>query len=301
MFGKNDIVGKKYFKDADGKLLVTSVFFTLQGEGPYRGMPAVFVRLAMCNLACSFCDTYFNSGDWMTADELIHKIDVRIIEYFNGIVPEWAEFWPQFAESWPEFNSDSDVIIKRKMGLVISGGEPMLQDALVPFLNKADKYFDWMQIESNGTQYQDIPSHTTLVVSPKCSEKSGKPIKYLEPNEKVLERADCLKFVMCADSDSPYSSVPEWALKWRGNYEKEIFVSPMNIYNSEPMKSKQLRTQKNDISIDERSTVDEVISFWDPGLLNMAENQKNHEYTAKYCVQHGLTLNLQIHLYASLA
>jgi 7-carboxy-7-deazaguanine synthase len=33
----------------------------------------------------------------------------------------------------------------------------------------------------------------------------------------------------------------------------------------------------------------------------MGENQKNHEYAAKYCAQHGLTMNLQIHLYASLA
>ena len=33
----------------------------------------------------------------------------------------------------------------------------------------------------------------------------------------------------------------------------------------------------------------------------MEANQINHEYTAKYCVKNGLTLNLQIHLYASLA
>jgi len=33
----------------------------------------------------------------------------------------------------------------------------------------------------------------------------------------------------------------------------------------------------------------------------MAENQKNHEYAAKYCARHGYTLNLQVHLYASLA
>jgi hypothetical protein len=45
MFGTNELVGKKYFKDAaQDTLLVTSVFFTLQGEGPYSGLPAVFVR-----------------------------------------------------------------------------------------------------------------------------------------------------------------------------------------------------------------------------------------------------------------
>jgi hypothetical protein len=53
--------------------------------------------------------------------------------------------------------------------------------------------------------------------------------------------------------------------------------------------------------LEERSAVDEVISFWEEGLLDMKENQKNHEYAARYCAKHGHILNLQIHLYASLA
>ena len=56
MFGMNTITGKAYFRDApENTLTVTSRFFTLQGEGPYRGMPAYFVRLAKCNLSCHFC------------------------------------------------------------------------------------------------------------------------------------------------------------------------------------------------------------------------------------------------------
>lgn len=285
MFGKNDIVGKKFFEKAEGKLLVTSVFITLQGEGVFSGQPAVFVRLAMCNLACSFCDTYFNSGDWYTVNDLMGKIDAVISEYFNQEVPEWASYWN----------------MPRKLGVVVTGGEPMLQDALVPFLEEANKEFTWTQIESNGTQYQPIPDLTTLVISPKCSEKNGKPIKYLQPNEKVLDRADCLKFVISGDPGSPYNSVPDWALEWRKIEEKPVFVSPMNIYNREPQASKLLRAGKNHITIDERSKIDEVISFWEEGLLDMEANQRNHEYAAKYCVQHGLTLNLQLHLYASLA
>ncbi|MNX93192.1 hypothetical protein D3C86_1253690 [compost metagenome] len=75
----------------------------------------------------------------------------------------------------------------------------------------------------------------------------------------------------------------------------------MNNYNDIPAMSKKQRALNNGISLEERSTVDEVISFWEPGLLNMEENQKNHEYAARYCVTHGFILNLQIHLYASLA
>ena len=59
MFGLNEKVGKSYFKDAGDKLFVTSIFYTIQGEGPMRGRPALFVRLAKCNLGCSWCDAFF--------------------------------------------------------------------------------------------------------------------------------------------------------------------------------------------------------------------------------------------------
>ena len=44
-----------------------------------------------------------------------------------------------------------------------------------------------------------------------------------------------------------------------------------------------------------------MIDFWEPGLLDLAANQANHEYTAKYCLDHGFRLNLQQHLYVSMA
>ena len=280
MFGKNEIVGQKYFNEAaEDQLFVTSIFYTLQGEGPYRGEPAIFVRLAKCNLACSFCDTYFDGGDWLTFDQVYDRIMAAAVSYFGGEVPGWFE---------------------QKVGLVITGGEPMLQKNLGTFLHKVQNLFAWTQIESNGTVWQDIPAETTLVCSPKCSEKNGEPVKYLKPNKDVMDRADCLKFVMNADPDSPYSDIPDWAHEY-ATAGKKVFVSPMNVYNREPQKSKQMRSTKNDISMEERSAVDEVISFWEEGLLNMTENQKNHEYTAQYCARNGFTLNLQIHLYASLA
>jgi organic radical activating enzyme len=292
MFGKNEIVGQKYFNDAGDKLFVTSIFYTLQGEGPYRGEPAVFVRLAKCNLACSFCDTYFDGGDWLTFEEISTRIDDVIGDYFEADVPIWAT---------PV--ATMDYVMPRKMVLVVTGGEPMLQKNLGPFLEYIRHEFQHTQIESNGTVMQDIPESTTLVVSPKCLEKNGKPVKYLQPNQDVMKRADCLKFVMNADPDSPYSSIPDWAVDfiYTDTTNKKVFISPMNIYNNEPQKSKQMRNNKNDISLAERSAVDEVISFWEEGLLNMPENQKNHEYAARYCASNGFILNLQIHLYASLA
>ena len=133
-------------------------------------------------------------------------------------------------------------------------------------------------------------------------EKEGRAIKYFAPSKTILDRADCLKFVMSSDCDSPYNNIPEWAHEWkRNNPTKEVYCSPMNVYNSFPQKIKLLRAEKGTITMAERSTVDEVISFWEPGLLDLAANQANHEYTGRYCIEHGFKLNLQMHLYASLA
>ena len=59
-------------EQGDGTLLkVHSIFMTIQGEGPFSGHPAVFIRLAGCNLACPFCDTeYTENAVTMTIPEI---------------------------------------------------------------------------------------------------------------------------------------------------------------------------------------------------------------------------------------
>ncbi len=302
MFGTNEIVGQKFFKDAPAdSLFITSMFFTLQGEGPYGGLPALFIRLTKCNLACSFCDTFFDAGDWMTYEAIELKAMQTVMAYFTdkGMkVPDWL-----FTDTISETNGVETLLHRQlNIALVITGGEPTLQKNLTAFLEKQVRNYRYVQIESNGTVNLEIPHGVTLVCSPKCAEKENKPTKYLAPTKQILERADCLKFVMSADQDSPYSEVPAWAHEWKAERGGEIYVSPMNIYNDIPHKAKVIRLEKQgSITIEERSTVDEVISFWEPGLLNMPANQINHEYAAKYCMTHGFRLNLQVHLYASLA
>lgn len=46
----------------DGSLDVVEIFPTIQGEGPFAGQPAIFVRLAGCNLQCPACDTDYTSN-----------------------------------------------------------------------------------------------------------------------------------------------------------------------------------------------------------------------------------------------
>ncbi|STY28565.1 Organic radical activating enzyme [Legionella wadsworthii] len=290
MFGLNDKVGQSFFKTANAdELFVTSRFFTLQGEGPFRGQPAYFIRLAKCNLACSFCDTYFDAGEWRSFTSLLDESEQVISAFFqsrNLPVPSWAQGF------------------SKKIVLVITGGEPLLQRNLSVFLEKAKPYFQMIQIESNGTSIlNDLPQSTTLVVSPKCLEKNGKAIRYLKPHLKMLERADYLKFVLSAPEEhryTPYSAIPEWAHEWAEKTNKQVFVSPMNRYQKEPQQVLSMREKGNELGLAERSEINEVVSFWEPNLLDLKKNQRNHEYAAEYCMKYGFILNLQIHLFASL-
>lgn len=269
MFGTNGTEGQRYFKDAttDGipRLQVTSIFKTLQGEGPFAGRPAIFVRLTKCNLRCSFCDTYFDTGDWFTYAEL----EQRIEEVAKG--------------------SLSNLV------LVITGGEPSLQKVhLVPFLERMKNRFSAVQIESNGLlSFGPMSEDIVLVVSPKCFESAMGPTHYLRPPIEVLSAANCLKFVVTADEKSPYHTVPKWAKAWGG----PVYVSPMNIYhatNSLTSRSALADTLAN-------RSKNERVSFWEPNLLDLAKVRDNHEYAAQYCLENGFTLSLQMQLFCSLA
>ncbi|MBN9231001.1 MAG: 7-carboxy-7-deazaguanine synthase QueE [Legionella sp.] len=290
MFGTNQQSGKSYFKQASsGKLLVTSRFYTLQGEGPYRGHPAYFIRLAKCNLSCSFCDTYFEEGEWFESSALLAEAEAIIAQFYQERflpVPSWAQ-----GE-------------RKTIGLVITGGEPSLQEQVIELLTLAKNKFQFQQIESNGSiLLPQLPQETTLVISPKCLEQKGIAIRYLQPQGKVLERADCLKFVMAHPGDprfSAYSEIPSWVADWARKTGRPVFISPMNLYKKEPQRAKWARDTQHNLSIHERSEINERISFWEDELLDREANQRNHEYAAEYCLKHGYILNLQLHLFANL-
>ena len=273
MFGTNAVTGVSYFKDAGDRLLVTSRFLTLQGEGPYQGQPAVFIRLTFCNLTCSWCDSFFDEGNYFSIQELLEKTQAMILSKYDSL---------------------------SKCGVVITGGEPSLQKNIVEFLSRckaADVAFT--QIESNGIIPIELPYGITLVVSPKCSEKNH---KYLTPNEFTLHRANCLKFIVTADESSPYHTIPQWAFDWKKETGRPIYISPMNIYRPAFLEAARKRIQeRKEHNIDYRSTVDEVVSGWDDTILDREQNKLNHQYAAAYCIDNGLWLTLQMQLYCCVA
>jgi len=159
-----------------------SVFFTIQGEGPFAGRPAVFVRLYGCNLQCPLCDTDYTS-----------------------VQLEWH----------PDFLSDVVVNAYTAPGrplVVLTGGEPLRQDLSLLISNLQERGCT-VQIETNGTQRLsrntsngvDYPVawHDVKIV---CSPKTGRV-------NKMLERfITAYKYVVIADQVSKEDGLPLTAL-----------------------------------------------------------------------------------------
>ena len=107
-------------------LRVSELFESLQGEGPSLGTPAVFLRLAGCNLACRWCDTEY-SWNFQRYDPRTH-VSVKSVQ-------ELAE----------------DIAARRKPLLVITGGEPLLQQSPLRQLLVALPEQLRIELETNAT------------------------------------------------------------------------------------------------------------------------------------------------------
>jgi 7-carboxy-7-deazaguanine synthase len=268
MFGKNKITGRKYFKHYENHVLkVRSIFYTIQGEGPLMGKPAVFVRLSHCNLTCSFCDAFFEQGVDMT----------------------FAEIYDEIRRELPEHVETSNI--------VITGGEPMLQTNIVPFIDymrSTEMPILDFQIESNGMLWvEGLEDRAVVVISPKCNEdKDGNPTTYKHIHPDAYKHADALKFLVDA-----YHNVADWV---KAEDAHRVYISPINKYHTVPDNKIEGELSGDDVK-DGELVPDEVASFWEGGLFDMEANRINHEYAGNYALKFGYRINLQMHNYLALA
>ncbi len=167
---------------------INDIFYTIQGEGFQSGRPAVFVRVAGCNLwsgreadrakaACSFCDTDFSAKSTFESSVMLA----------NAIL----DFWPDERE---------------RPFIVFTGGEPLLQ--LDPNLVYQLHLFDAIiAVETNGTidnavlpkrRGEDLRTVDWVCVSPKFGTelkvKSGDELKVVWPQLWDLDNLEKLRF-----------------------------------------------------------------------------------------------------------
>jgi organic radical activating enzyme len=115
-------------------LQLSEIFYSVQGEGTWTGTPAVFVRLAGCNLACSFCDTDY------------------ALKFVAGIGDVVARV--------REEGDDCPMVI-------LTGGEPLAQRATPALIDALRADGRRVHIESNGTIDVALRADVWLTVSPK--------------------------------------------------------------------------------------------------------------------------------------
>src|SRR3989442_8639355 len=60
-----------------GQLLIHEIYRSIQGESTFAGLPCVFVRLAVCDARCVWCDTphAFKQGNVYTLDAILENVD----------------------------------------------------------------------------------------------------------------------------------------------------------------------------------------------------------------------------------
>ena len=151
---------------------IAEIFYSVQGEGVFTGMPSVFVRTSGCNLRCTWCDTPYTS--WS---------------------PEGAEM------SVTDIAAD----VKRHpcRHVVVTGGEPMIQPAVVELTNALRDAGLHITIETAGTVWTPVACDL-MSISPKLANST--PLdreggRWAAMHERLRHQPDVLRRLM---AEYPY-------------------------------------------------------------------------------------------------
>lgn len=153
-------------------LNICEIFYSLQGESTFAGLPCVFIRLAGCNLACAWCDTPYarTESTRMAIETVLNQTDA-----FDCSLVE------------------------------ITGGEPMLQAETPVLVRELIRRKQTVLLETNGSRpIKGLPAECIKIMDVKCpsSRESG---SFLFENTAHLSADDEVKFVIGTRQDYDYA------------------------------------------------------------------------------------------------
>lgn len=157
-----------------GELIVTEIFYSIQGESSYAGLPCAFVRLTGCPLRCAWCDTAysFKGGKRLS----IAAIQEEISKYKTSLVE-------------------------------LTGGEPLAQENSLELMESLLASGYKVLIETSGSEdIAKVPKDVCIIMDIKCP-ASKMHEKMLWSNLDHIKSSDELKFVIASRDDF------EWALE----------------------------------------------------------------------------------------
>ncbi len=173
-------------------MIVYEIFKSIQGESTYAGLPCVFVRLAGCNLSCSWCDTPYAR----VPDEAVEMSIAEVIEEVGGYNCPLVE---------------------------ITGGEPLLQEEAAALARELLERGYRVLIETNGSvRLSGLDQRAVKIVDVK-GPSSGHGGSFLIENLEHICPDDEVKFVIGdrADYDEAVRFIEEFL---RGRTEKVLFA-----------------------------------------------------------------------------
>ena len=153
-------------------LKVCEIFYSLQGESTFTGLPCTFVRLSGCNLDCAWCDTRYAKDESTSLS--IEKI-LNQIKIFGCNLVE------------------------------ITGGEPLLQKETPRLISQLLDLKFQVLLETNGSQaIRDIDPGCIKILDVKCP-SSNESDSFLYKNLRYLTKRDEIKFVIGSRQDYEYA------------------------------------------------------------------------------------------------
>jgi 7-carboxy-7-deazaguanine synthase len=153
-------------------LTINEIFHSIQGESTHSGRPCVFVRLAACDLRCSWCDTpyAFHEGTKRSVDDVVQQV---------------AGFGCSLVE--------------------ITGGEPLLQGDVYPLMDRLLESGVTVMVETGGHLSIDrVPPQVIRIVDVKCP-GSGESGRNHWENLGLLTTHDEVKFVIRDRADYEFA------------------------------------------------------------------------------------------------
>ena len=187
---------------AHGEIRISEIFYSLQGESSFSGLPTVFIRLTGCPLRCGYCDTAyaFSGGEWKTIDVILERVKSYGAQY-----------------------------------VCVTGGEPLAQKSCLDLLQALCDAGYSVSLETSGAMdICDVDARVVRVMDIKTP-GSGEAAKNLFSNIDCLSAQDEVKFVICSVEDYEWmkSTITEHALAAKCELLAS-WVHPLGADQSDP-------------------------------------------------------------------
>lgn len=192
-------------------LRVAEIFASVQGEGIWTGIPSTFVRASGCNLRCRWCDTPYASwspeGPVMAVESVLAEIERLAMPH-----------------------------------VVLTGGEPMLFDAMEGVAQGCRDQGRTITVETAGTIYRNIACDL-MSISPKLAHSTPDDPQWgsrhererLKPDvlQRLIESFDYqLKFVVNPDQGDDFGEIEALLAQLHGIDPQRVLIMPEGVDSS---------------------------------------------------------------------